>query len=211
MIRDSLPRPRGIVRCEAVDINGNIISAQNTNLVVDKGLQLIGDILINPIPALTLNTLYVGNNHLIFGQDTTNITTPSVEDTTLVNKFYSIPATSAVSNPAQSVANIIALPTTGNKVGDSYIVLANSSLYVWNGNTWTNLGAITIANARQFIIFQFNILPNQANNSDNTITNNLITELGLGTADGNYLFARTILIATKTPVIGLNITWVITL
>jgi len=162
MIKENLNRPQGKVTCKYIDANGNILKTQTTNLVVNKGLQLIGDILINPTIARTLNTLFLGNNGLVFGADTSSIPAPTITDTHLVNSFFSTQATSSNSTPG------------------------------------TN---------QQIITLVFNVLTSQANNSNPTIVNNLFTEIGLGTSDGSYLFARAILIGTKTPVIALNITW----
>jgi len=41
-----------------------------------------------------------------------------------------------------SVATVGDLPSTGNVVGDSYIVLADGHLYTWNGTTWNDDGPI---------------------------------------------------------------------
>ena len=41
-----------------------------------------------------------------------------------------------------SVLTVVALPSTGNTVGDAWIVDADGNLYVWNGTTWTDAGQI---------------------------------------------------------------------
>jgi hypothetical protein len=41
-----------------------------------------------------------------------------------------------------SVAAVINLPSTGNTIGDSWIVDADGNLYVWNGSSWTDAGQI---------------------------------------------------------------------
>ncbi len=41
-----------------------------------------------------------------------------------------------------SVDNEIDLPSTGNTIGDSYIVNANGHLYVWGGSSWSDVGQI---------------------------------------------------------------------
>jgi len=41
-----------------------------------------------------------------------------------------------------TVPNVASLPTTGNTVGDAYIVSATQELYVWDGAAWDNLGQI---------------------------------------------------------------------
>ena len=41
-----------------------------------------------------------------------------------------------------TVATTSALPSTGNTVGDAYIVSADGHLYVWSGSSWTDAGAI---------------------------------------------------------------------
>ena len=40
------------------------------------------------------------------------------------------------------VATVAALPPTGNTEGDSYLVQASSSLYIWNGTAWVDAGDI---------------------------------------------------------------------
>jgi hypothetical protein len=39
-----------------------------------------------------------------------------------------------------SVATVGDLPSSGNVIGDSYIVTANGHLYTWNGSTWADDG-----------------------------------------------------------------------
>jgi hypothetical protein len=41
-----------------------------------------------------------------------------------------------------SVAAVVNLPSTGNTIGDSWIVEADGNLYVWNGTSWTDAGQI---------------------------------------------------------------------
>jgi len=41
-----------------------------------------------------------------------------------------------------SVATVADLPSTGNVVGDSYIVQSDGDLYVWSGSVWNNAGPI---------------------------------------------------------------------
>jgi hypothetical protein len=41
-----------------------------------------------------------------------------------------------------SVATFGDLPSTGNVMGDLYVVLADGNGYVWSGSTWNNVGAI---------------------------------------------------------------------
>jgi hypothetical protein len=45
-------------------------------------------------------------------------------------------------NVRGTVAAVVNLPASGNAVNDAYIVTANGNLYVWNGSTWSNVGAI---------------------------------------------------------------------
>ena len=40
------------------------------------------------------------------------------------------------------VATVAALPPTGNTEGDSYLVQADSNLYIWNGTAWVDAGDI---------------------------------------------------------------------
>lgn len=41
-----------------------------------------------------------------------------------------------------SVANVGALPTTGNSNNDAYIVDSDGNLYVWDGSSWVDAGQI---------------------------------------------------------------------
>ena len=41
-----------------------------------------------------------------------------------------------------TVANVGSLPSSGNTVGDAYVVTADDHLYVWNGSTWTDAGPV---------------------------------------------------------------------
>ena len=41
-----------------------------------------------------------------------------------------------------TVATVVALPSTGQATGDSYLVSANGNLYTWNGLVWVDVGQI---------------------------------------------------------------------
>ena len=41
-----------------------------------------------------------------------------------------------------SVATVNDLPSTGNAVGDTYVVSSTGHLYAWNGGAWTDAGQI---------------------------------------------------------------------
>ena len=41
-----------------------------------------------------------------------------------------------------TVATVGALPSSGNTVGDAYVVTADDHLYVWNGSAWTDAGPV---------------------------------------------------------------------
>jgi hypothetical protein len=45
-------------------------------------------------------------------------------------------------NVKASVANVAALPSTGNSANDARIVQSDGDLYVWDGSSWTSVGQI---------------------------------------------------------------------
>jgi hypothetical protein len=42
-----------------------------------------------------------------------------------------------------TVATVGALPSSGNTVGDAYVVTADDHLYIWNGSAWTDAGPVS--------------------------------------------------------------------
>lgn len=118
----------------------------------------------------------------------------------MADNYVNLPAGAAVSWKT-SVANLAALPASGNTTGDARVALDTGAVYVWTGAAWVNVagsggvtsvaavGAVPNANAASISGTTLTLQPSDATNPG-VLTTGTQTIAGAKTLTGNTLIAN---------------------
>ncbi|BCG50061.1 hypothetical protein [Ralstonia phage RP13] len=83
---------QGIVRVDKVAEDGTVLDTIKQNLVVDLARTTIRDLLYQPNSNSKLNVLQLGTMGMNYGDNTTNLPSPSNSDIALVSPYYTVTA-----------------------------------------------------------------------------------------------------------------------